>query len=225
MEKIFIFAVILGLFSGFCEAEEKFIISKLNIDQYTIEITDDECRGLPLQLNKDKFLQDWAYSTLAHHGIVDKSSFGEEKFILCLIKLIKSSGYIINGTNQIRIRFELEFLNGVFSYDGKIRKSMALLKGTVKNNDFSFVKFFSREIASYSTMIDFCNAISEFDFFCGDNFIDMNPPIFGNENLGLKRNKLASLEHFGLPKELWISLTLSSKSKSIGILMEQPVSK
>ncbi len=225
MKKIFIILLILGFFSGFSEGKESFNINKLNVNEYTIEITDKDCRGLTIQLRKDKLLEDWAYNIIKNHETVDPSSFGEEKFISCVIKSIKNSSDIIKGTHQIRIRFRLEFLNGIFSNNGKTRKSLALLKGTIKEKDSSIVKFLSPEIESYSTIISFCNSMSDLDFFCKDYLVGMEPPRFETKLLGLKKSHLATLEHFGLPKEFGISLSLSSKSKRIGMMKEQPVSK
>jgi len=225
MKNIFIFLLILGFFSEFSEGKEIFNINKLNVNEYTIEITDKDCRGLTIQLRKDQLLEDWAYNIIQNHEIVDPSSFGEENFISCVIKSIKSSSDIIKGAHQIRIRFRLKFLNGIFSHDGKTRKSLALLKGNIKEKDSSIVKFLSPEIESYSKIISFCNSMSNFDFFCNDYLVGMEPPKFEKKLLGLKKSHLASLEHFGLPKEFGISLSLSSKSKRTSITNEQPVSK
>lgn len=225
MKNIFILLLTLGLFSELSEGKENFTINKLNVNEYTIEITDKECKGLTIKLRKDKFLEDWVYNIIKNHEIVDQSSFGEENFISCVIKSIKSSSELIKGTHQIRIRFRLEFLNGIFSHDGKTRKSLALLKGNIKENDSSIVKFLSPEIKSYSTIISFCNSMSDLDFFCKDYLVTMEPPKFEKKLLGLKKSHLASLEHFGIPKEFGIQLSLNSKSKRTSIMKEQPLSK
>jgi hypothetical protein len=210
MNKHFILTLCLTLVSCFSKGEAQVLVNQLSDGKYTIEVSKSECLGLSLELTKDKFLKDWAYSTTVNSLSENSLSFAESNFLSCLIDAINNTGAVVRNSSQIRVRFELRLLKGVFSSDGNIRRSIEQFKGTVKDNDFSLVKELLRELSSYSSIKSFCSSVSNSGYECGDNFIDMNPPKFETEILGLNKAELANLDYFGLSNDLWISLTLTS---------------
>ncbi|MAO31521.1 MAG: hypothetical protein CL595_14930 [Alteromonas sp.] len=210
MNKHFILTLCLTLVSCFSKGEAQVLVNQLSDGKYAIEFTKSECSGLSLELTKDKFLKDWAYSTTANSLSENSLLFDESNFLSCLIGAISNTGTVVRNSSQIRVRFELRLLKGVFASDGDLRRSIELFKGEVKDNDFSLVKDLSRELSSYTSIRSFCSSVSKSGYECGDNFLDMNPPKFETEILGLNKVELANLDYFGLPNDLWISLTLTS---------------
>lgn len=209
MKKVFILVLGLSLISCFSKGQDQVFVKQVNDAKYIIESARNECAGLPLVLTKDKFLKDWAYSTETNS--IEKNEFSNEEsnFLSCLIDGISNTSDIVRGSKQIRIRFELRALQGVFLHDGIFRKSVGLLKGTVKDNDFSLAKELSNELSSYSSITSFCDSVTDLGYVCDDNFIDMNPPKFEVSILGMNKSELANLDYLGFPNNLWISLTLS----------------
>jgi hypothetical protein len=212
MSNFILLTIAFSLVSCFSMAQNKLLINQVNAKSYTIEgNVNDTCNGFGLELTNDKFLNDWAYTIQSNLFVRQNIANAESLFFSCLIKALNNSSDIVSGSEYIRIRFELRTLIGIFEKDSEFREKFRILNGKIKEKNFSLTKELSKNLSEYSSITNLCKATDLIGYLCEDNLIDIEPPIFDDDLLGMDISELAKIETFGFPNDLLISLTLKKK--------------
>tara|TARA_R110002153_G_scaffold72291_4_gene189376 strand:- start:407 stop:1090 length:684 start_codon:yes stop_codon:yes gene_type:complete len=212
MSKFILLTIAFSLVSCFSMAQNKFSIKQIYAKSYTIEgNVNEKCSGFELELTNDKFLNDWAYTIQSNLFARQDIANAESLFFSCLIEALNNSSDVVSGSEYIRIRFELRALIGIFEKNSAFREAFRILNGKIEEKNFYLTKELSKNLSDYSLITSLCKATDLIGYLCGNNLIDIEPPIFNDALLGMDISELAKMENFGFPNDLLISLTLKKK--------------